>query len=106
MIKITDNIYLDADEHQFILITWNGKLNKRGNMQGSTRRYYSEPCSVIQGITKMLLKQVVASSTDLHEISIKLDEIKEIADRVATNAFLIVNGRSQNSSVKSSDEME
>ena len=94
MIKITENLYLDADEHQFIIISWNGKRDKHGNMQSSNRRYYSEASSVINGLTKIMLRQAVAISTDLHEISMRLDEIsmrlddiKKIADRVATNCL-------------------
>jgi hypothetical protein len=78
MIRIIRDIYLDADDNCYMLVTWDGKTDKKGNPQNAHRRYYSELASLVTGLFKILSRDAIKSLTELSELNTKMTEITTI----------------------------
>ena len=84
MINIVDNIYLDADTNCLILVEWNGTYDKRGDLQGARRRYFSEPVALLNSILKILIRRAVVVSSDLQELNDRIESINNIIDEASS----------------------
>jgi hypothetical protein len=75
VIRIHDNLYLDADDNCFMIVEWGGKIDRRGDLVRPKRKYYSDLVTLMSGLVKILARRAVRASTDLDELNSRLSDI-------------------------------
>mgnify|MGYP001158841875 CR=1 FL=1 len=80
LIHLTDDLYLDSDEHNYILFRWDGKFRKEGkNIKKQDITYHGTLTDVLSHIKKRLTLNAIHQSTNFNEL-LKYMEI--IADSI------------------------
>jgi len=83
MIKIIDNLYLDANENEFQLVEWDGRI-KYDNKQKkdlpayTTIMHFSDFESLVKKLHILCLRRNIVSSKDLDELAQKYKETMNI----------------------------
>lgn len=69
LIHLTDDLYLDSDEHNYILFRWDGKFRKDGkNIKKQDITYHGTLSDVMANIKKRLTLKAVRQSTNFNEL--------------------------------------
>jgi hypothetical protein len=74
-VQVEGNIYLESDEHQFIIKEYTGKIDKNGNDLYTTHAYVTSLESAFKFLVKLKVKQSTASN--LNELIIDLKRIEQ-----------------------------
>lgn len=82
MIKIIDNIYLDADDNCYIVMSWDGKRDKKGHIVNADRHYYSDLSAALLGVSKMKMRRVVGKAEELNEVYLAVREMTALMREV------------------------
>ena len=85
MIKLIDNIYLDADESSYMLRIWNGNFRKDGTLHIKSTRFYSNIPDLKHALANILTRNAIASSDSLRSLALKLDGLSEKIDQIGNS---------------------
>ena len=74
MIKIDENLYIDADSNNIKLIEWEGKFDNKGKPYNQSILYFSTMKGLFDGLIRKKVRESVRVSNDLVELKRKIDE--------------------------------
>ena len=88
MINLVDEFYLDADDRQFFLVEWDGKMvynkmMKKDVPQYGRTLYYTKFENVLEKLSLILQRRGIEKSTTLVEVGEEFAKTRKIIEELA-----------------------